>query len=146
VVEHQPGVPPGSSGPERIKRLIGGLRGAFPDLTCEIQHLVADGDLVWGHFRARGTHAGPFFNVSPTGKPIAGIDAAAAVPNAMVFHAGTVKRDGQIVTSGGRVLSVVGRGPTHRAAIDVAYQATSLVKFDGMQFRRDIGRKALQHL
>jgi len=61
----------------------------------------------------------------------------------MVFHAGTTKRDGRIVTSGGRVLTVVGRGPTYREAIEVAYRAASMVQFDGMQFRRDIGQKAL---
>ena len=52
-------------------------------------------------------------------------------------------RDGQLVTAGGRVLTVVGRGASHREAIDVAYRAASLVGFEGMQFRRDIGRKAL---
>jgi len=90
--------------------------------------------------------AGGYPDTIETGKAISGIDAAAAVPNAMVFHAGTAKRDGDVVTNGGRVLTVVGRGPTHRAAIDVAYRAASLVAFDGMQFRRDIGRKALQRL
>jgi phosphoribosylamine--glycine ligase len=47
------------------------------------------------------------------------------------------------VTSGGRVLTVVGRGATYRDAIDVAYAAASHVRFDGMQLRTDIGRKAL---
>jgi len=61
----------------------------------------------------------------------------------MVFHAGTTKRDGRTVTGGGRVLTVVGRGPTHRDAIEVAYRAASTVQFEGMQFRRDIGQKAL---
>jgi phosphoribosylamine--glycine ligase len=60
-----------------------------------------------------------------------------------VFHAGTARRDGQIVTAGGRVLTVVGRGPSHRDAIEVAYRAASHIHFDGMQFRRDIGSKAL---
>ncbi|MBM3820765.1 MAG: phosphoribosylamine--glycine ligase [Acidimicrobiia bacterium] len=78
-----------------------------------------------------------------TGKPISGVDTAAAVEDALVFHAGTGRRDGQLVTSGGRVLTVVGRGPTYRDAIDVAYRAASHVHFDGMQLRRDIGRKAL---
>jgi phosphoribosylamine--glycine ligase len=87
--------------------------------------------------------AGGYPDGVESGRPITGLDAAAAVPNAMVFHAGTAKRDRQLVTSGGRVLTIVGRGPTHRAAIEVAYRAASLVKFDGMQFRRDIGRKAL---
>jgi phosphoribosylamine--glycine ligase len=60
-----------------------------------------------------------------------------------VFHAGTAKRDRDLVTSGGRVLSVVGRGPTHRDAIDAAYRAAAHISFDGMQLRRDIGRKAI---
>jgi phosphoribosylamine--glycine ligase len=87
--------------------------------------------------------AGGYPESVETGKRISGLDAAAAVKNAMVFHAGTAKRDGQIVTSGGRVLTVVGRGTTHREAIDVAYDAAARVQFDGMQFRRDIGRRAL---
>ncbi|HTM03341.1 MAG TPA: phosphoribosylamine--glycine ligase [Vicinamibacterales bacterium] len=80
---------------------------------------------------------------SDNGRRITGLDAAAAVPNAMVFHAGTAKRDGQIVSNGGRVLTVVGSGPTHREAIEVAYAAASHIRFDGMQYRRDIGQKAL---
>jgi phosphoribosylamine--glycine ligase len=87
--------------------------------------------------------AGGYPDSVETGKAIAGLDAAGKVPNAMVFHAGTVKRNGQLLTNGGRVLTVVGRGATHREAIDVAYTATSHVRFDGMQFRRDIGQKAL---
>ena len=87
--------------------------------------------------------AGGYPEQPESGKPITGLDAAAAVPGAMVFHAGTSKRDGQVVTSGGRVLTVVGRGASHRDAIDVAYRAAAHVHFEGMQFRRDIGRKAL---
>ena len=62
----------------------------------------------------------------------------------MVFHAGTTQRDGQLVTAGGRVLTVVGRGATYAAAIDVAYRSAAHIHFEGMQFRRDIGRKALR--
>jgi phosphoribosylamine--glycine ligase len=87
--------------------------------------------------------AGGYPEQPESGKPITGIDAAGAVPGAMVFHAGTSKRDGQIVTSGGRVLTVVGRGASHRDAIDIAYRAAAHIQFEGMQFRRDIGRKAL---
>ena len=87
--------------------------------------------------------AGGYPEQPESGKPITGLDAAAAVPGAMVFHAGTSKRDGQVVTSGGRVLTIVGRGASHRDAIDVAYRAAAHVHFEGMQFRRDIGRKAL---
>jgi phosphoribosylamine--glycine ligase len=78
-----------------------------------------------------------------TGDAIEGLDAAAAVPGALVFHAGTRQAAGNVVTAGGRVLSVVGRGPSWRHAIDVAYRAASKIHFDGMQYRRDIGRKAI---
>jgi phosphoribosylamine--glycine ligase len=60
-----------------------------------------------------------------------------------VFHAGTAARGGDIVTAGGRVLTVVGRGPSYEQAIDVAYRAVGAIRFEGMQFRTDIGRKAL---
>jgi phosphoribosylamine--glycine ligase len=87
--------------------------------------------------------AGGYPEQPESGKPITGLEAAAAEPGAMIFHAGTSKRDGQIVTSGGRVLTVVGRGASHRDAIDVAYRAAAHIQFEGMQFRRDIGKKAL---
>jgi phosphoribosylamine--glycine ligase len=77
------------------------------------------------------------------GQPIFGIEEAAAVPGALVFHAGTETREGQLVAAGGRVLTVVGRGATFASAIETAYRAVERVRFDGMQFRRDIGRKAM---
>lgn len=80
---------------------------------------------------------------SSSGHAIEGLDRAARVPGALVFHAGTAQRDGRIVTSGGRVLTVVGRGRSYRDAIEVAYRAAGEVRFDGMQLRRDIGAKAL---
>jgi phosphoribosylamine--glycine ligase len=79
-------------------------------------------------------------------QPIFGLEEAAAVPGAMVFHAGTARRDNQIVTAGGRVLTVVGHGRSHREAIETAYLAASHIRFDGMQLRRDIGKKALGRL
>ena len=78
-----------------------------------------------------------------SGSPISGLEAAAGVPGVEVFHAGTSLRDGQVVTAGGRVLTVVGTGTDYRSAIDRAYEAAGLISFDGMQYRRDIGRKAL---
>ena len=78
-----------------------------------------------------------------TGKVISGLAAAAQVPDTVIFHAGTAPQDGNVVTAGGRVLTVVGRGATYRAAIDTAYSAAARIRFDGMQFRRDIGQKAL---
>jgi phosphoribosylamine--glycine ligase len=87
--------------------------------------------------------AGGYPETAETGKPITGIDAASRVDGAAVFHAGTQERNGQLITAGGRVLTVVGRGATHREAIDVAYKAAAHIKFEGMQFRSDIGKKAL---
>jgi len=80
-----------------------------------------------------------------TGQPIEGLGAAMAEPGAMVFHAGTAERDGRIVTAGGRVLTVVGRGSTYRDAIGAAYRAVAHVRFEGMQHRTDIGQKALAY-
>jgi len=80
---------------------------------------------------------------SDPGRVITGLDDAARVPGALVFHAGTAARGGDVVTAGGRVLTVVGRGASYQDAIDVAYRAVGQVRFEGMQFRTDIGRKAL---
>jgi len=76
------------------------------------------------------------------GAPITGLDAAAKMNDVIVFHAGTRKANG-IVTNGGRVLGVTGLGATIKDAIRRAYQAVEVVHFDGMQYRKDIGRKAL---
>ena len=79
-----------------------------------------------------------------TGQPIHGLEEAARVPNVAVFHAGTARRDGVLVSSGGRVLTVVARGAGFDQAVARAYEGVSKVQFAGMQYRRDIGRKALQ--
>lgn len=78
-----------------------------------------------------------------TGAPIDGLDTAAALDDVLVFHAGTAARDGDVVTTGGRVLTVVGRGADVRQAIDRAYAAEACITFAGKQVRTDIGRKAL---
>lgn len=74
-----------------------------------------------------------------TGDPIEGIEEARA-SGALVFEAGTARRDGRTVTAGGRVLTVVGRGRDLDAAADAAHAAADLVRFRGRQVRRDIGR------
>jgi phosphoribosylamine--glycine ligase len=79
-----------------------------------------------------------------TGDRIEGLERLAAeCRDVQVFHAG-VRSDGpHLITAGGRVLTIVSRGATFAAAIERAYQAVELIHFDGMQYRRDIGRKAL---
>jgi phosphoribosylamine--glycine ligase len=74
---------------------------------------------------------------------IHGLDQAEAVPGVTVFHAGTALKDNQVVTAGGRVLTVVAVGEDYRDARARAYEAAGRIQFDGMQFRRDIGLKAL---
>jgi phosphoribosylamine---glycine ligase len=78
-----------------------------------------------------------------TGQVIDGLEAAGALPRVTVFHAGTATKDGRIVTSGGRVLTVVGRGPSFPDAIAAAYRGVDAIHFDGMQYRRDIGKKVV---
>jgi phosphoribosylamine--glycine ligase len=79
----------------------------------------------------------------PIGLPISGLASAARARDVLVFHAGTVGRGDDVVTSGGRVLTVVGRGATYEDAIERAYAGISNISFDGMHYRHDIGRKAL---
>ncbi len=77
------------------------------------------------------------------GKPIRGLEAAGELPGTKVFHAGTSRAGGQIVTNGGRVLGVTALGDGLARARERAYQAVEKIQFDGAQFRRDIGAKAL---
>ena len=64
-------------------------------------------------------------------------------PDVRVFHAGVNQRGADLVTAGGRVLTVVATAPSFEIAIARCYEAASKIHFDGMQFRRDIGQKAL---
>jgi len=77
------------------------------------------------------------------GKPIVGLAEAAKLPNTKVFHAGTALSNGQVVTSGGRVLGVTALGSGLKAAQAAAYAAVEVIHFEGSQFRRDIAAKAL---
>jgi phosphoribosylamine---glycine ligase len=79
-----------------------------------------------------------------SGQTINGVERAEAMPGVVVYHAGTAKRDGRLVTSGGRVLTVVGRGDDFPEAISRAYAGVQQISFDGMQYRRDIGNKVLR--
>ena len=78
-----------------------------------------------------------------TGKPIHGIKAAEAL-GAKVFQAGTREGAGAIETAGGRVLGVTAAGGDLASAIDLAYAGVREVSFEGMHYRRDIGRKGLE--
>jgi phosphoribosylamine---glycine ligase len=74
-----------------------------------------------------------------TGKPIVGLAEVAALKDVLAFHAGTREQEGRIVTSGGRVLGITALGDSIRSARRKAYDAVSMIEFDGCYFRRDIG-------
>lgn len=79
------------------------------------------------------------------GKVIRGIEDAEAMEDVTVYHAGTaVREDGELVTSGGRVLAVTALGDTFEAARDLAYEACEKIDFEGKTLRRDIGLRALR--
>ncbi|OQY04980.1 MAG: phosphoribosylamine--glycine ligase [Planctomycetales bacterium 4572_13] len=78
------------------------------------------------------------------GKVIEGLDEAAKMKDVVVFHAGTAKQDGKIVTNGGRVLGVTALGDTIAEAQTRAYEAVDMIRFEGAYCRRDIADKALK--
>lgn len=78
-----------------------------------------------------------------TGLPINGLGPAAQVPGVEIFHSGTSRIGGQLVTSGGRVLGVTAAAESLHDAITRAYQAMAEIQFEGIYYRRDIGHRAL---
>jgi phosphoribosylamine--glycine ligase len=86
--------------------------------------------------------AGGYPEAYAKGKAIEGLDVA-DIDTRMVFHAGTIEQDGRVVTSGGRVLCVVGLGDSVREAAAEAYAAVAAISWDDAFFRRDIGHRAI---
>jgi phosphoribosylamine---glycine ligase len=115
------------------------LRGAAAG-TLEARPLRIAKDRRVGVVMASGGYPDAF----ETGHRIDGLSDAAAAPHVRVYHAGTRERDGQVVTSGGRVLTVVGSGPDFSTAIANAYAGVDRIRFKDAFARRDIGRKALR--
>ena len=124
-----------------IPRLQSDLGELF--LACT-ERTLADSDLSWTDEAcvvvviASEGYPGRF----RTGYPIRGLDEAAAVDGVEVFHAGTARRNGQIVTAGGRVLAVSALGQDIAAAKARAYEAVSKIGFEGMHYRTDIAERA----
>jgi phosphoribosylamine---glycine ligase len=80
-----------------------------------------------------------------TGDVIHGLDDVARdCPGVQLFFGGVKQQGSDLVTSGGRVMTVMATAASYEIAIARAYEAASKIKFDGMQYRRDIGRKALR--
>jgi phosphoribosylamine--glycine ligase len=83
---------------------------------------------------------------SDAGRPIRGLDALKGEGDVVVFHAATERNEGALTTVGGRVLGVTALGANLDVAVTRAYEAVAKISFDGMQFRKDIGQKALARL
>lgn len=81
-----------------------------------------------------------------SGLPITGIEDANRLEGVQVFHAGTALKDGQLVTAGGRVLSVAAYGETLQDAVGRAYKAIKYISFEGMHYRKDIAHRGLKAL
>jgi len=75
------------------------------------------------------------------GKEISGLDEAGALPDVVVFHAGTKGEGGKVLTNGGRVLGITATGPDTPSAIAKAYEAVSKIKWDGIHYRKDIAAR-----
>ena len=118
------------------------------DLTmlCEaaLDGRLARTEVDWDPRAAVGVvlAAGGYPETVRKGDVIHGLEAAARLPG-KVFHAGTALRGNDVVTSGGRVLCAVGLGESVRAAQQQAYDLVGTVRWDGMQFRHDIGHRAI---
>ncbi|MBL9138885.1 MAG: phosphoribosylamine--glycine ligase [Verrucomicrobiales bacterium] len=116
-------------------------------LDASVSGTLRDLELRWsGHASvcvvlASGGYPGAYAK----GYPISGLESVAALPDVKVFHAGTIVKDGDFVTHGGRVLGVTAWAETLADAQAAAYAAADLIRFEGMQFRRDIAAKALGH-
>lgn len=119
------------------------------DLT-ELCEAALDGRLdrvtaTWDPRAALGVvvAAGGYPDAVRQGDVIEGLEAAARLPG-KIFHAATRLEHGRVLTSGGRVLCAVGRGSTVAAAQSEAYAQVAAIHFDGMQYRRDIGYRAIE--
>jgi phosphoribosylamine--glycine ligase len=109
---------------------------------------IANGDGAGGPLRIADRHTACVVLAAPgypgrssTGMPIRGLETAEQMDDVVVFHAATSQDKDQLVTSGGRVLGVTGMGTTLDDALARAYAAVKTIRFEGMHYRSDIGRR-----
>lgn len=113
---------------------------------------IADGKLNTGQIRVKSGYAvsvvlasGGYPEAYEKGKEIKGTEALRDSNHWFVFHAGTDRKEGRLVTNGGRVLNIVGLGPTLESAIQTAYNGVEKIHFENMHYRKDIGQKGLKY-
>jgi phosphoribosylamine--glycine ligase len=108
-------------------------------LAC-VEGNLADYRVTWtpeacvGIVLASAGYPGPV----QAGKPISGLEEAGQVEGIRLFHSGTAVRDGRVITAGGRVLTVTALGPNVDQARARAYEACSMIRFEGMSYRTDV--------
>lgn len=112
--------------------LLAGTRGELDHVSLDWDERVALGVVLAAHGYPLQPRKGDMIE----GLPEDG-------ETCMVFHAGTESREGRVVTSGGRVLCVTALGQTVRDAQELAYRQAASIRFDGLQYRRDIGHRAV---
>ncbi|MCK4236783.1 MAG: phosphoribosylamine--glycine ligase [Candidatus Krumholzibacteria bacterium] len=136
----------------------------FGDPETQVILPLFDGDLVEVMFESTSQNLGhvPFSNSSETaacivmasggypgsykkGYVVEGLDNASGA-GCIVFHAGTVSREGKVRTSGGRVLGVTAIAPTLKGSLDKAYRGVGAIHFKDSYFRHDIGKKGMKHV
>ena len=120
------------------------------DLHILLEHAVAgtldQAEAAWDHRVALGVvlAAAGYPDAPRTGDAIGGLSGTHEVDDAVqIFHAGTAEKAGQVVTAGGRVLCVTALGNNIKMAQKTAYAAVERIHFEGMQYRHDIGHRAM---
>jgi len=127
-----------------VMRLKSDLLQLLWTATDSDTHLLANTELQWDRRCALGVVlAAANYPATPElGQEIHGLGPDSE--EAMVFHAGTVQREGKVFTNGGRVVCVTALGDTVKQAQTRAYELADKVNFQGMQMRRDIGHRAIR--
>ena len=115
---------------------------------ASVNHKLADVNITWKNISACNIvlASGGYPSEYEKGKVISGIKDAEQETGIVVFHAGTISKDSQLLTNGGRVLGVCAIGNNLESALSSAYKAVSKISFEKMEYRKDIGKKALKLL
>ncbi len=126
-------------GEDLVPFLLGAAQGELP--SSRIKTLDRSAVCV---VLASGGYPGKY----ETGMPVTGLEAAADIPDVVIFHAGTKQGKEGVVTAGGRVLGVtaVGERRDLQGTIDRAYRALEKITFDGAYYRSDIGKRGVERL
>jgi phosphoribosylamine--glycine ligase len=115
-------------------------------LEACVEGRLSDAELLWKPgasacvIAASSGYPGSYVN----GHKISGLEEASRVPGVEIFHSGTGLVDGHYVTEGGRVLGVTAAAATLKQSLSLVYEALGRIQFEGMYYRRDIGRLALK--